>query len=119
MQYTKDNKMATTNSGKPKSIAKRVPLKPATVSKAKVALQAQVNAANKKVTGNSVKVVPPTSQKERNIRNSNSTTMANNAKSGLSAAWDANLYEKTTSARNEKICCAKPVVTKMIRLLLR
>ena len=35
MQYTKDKIMATTNSGKPKSIAKRVPLKSVAAAKAK------------------------------------------------------------------------------------
>ena len=76
MQYTKDKIMATTNSGKPKSIAKRAVLKPEIIAKM------QANAANKKVTGTSVKVVPASPAAENKRSNSFSTALTNNRKSG-------------------------------------
>lgn len=68
--------MATTNSGKPKSIAKRAVLKPEIIAKM------QANAANKKVTGTSVKVVPASPAAENKRSNSFSTALTNNRKSG-------------------------------------
>lgn len=94
MQYTKDKIMATTNSGKPKSIAKRVPLKSVAAAKAKAI---QNETARKKIistsppakvketlrnSNGSVKVVPASPAAENKRFNSFSTALTNNYKSG-------------------------------------
>ena len=118
----KDKIMATTNSGKPKSIAKRVPLKSVAAAKAKaiqnettrkIIISTSPPAKVKETLRNSngsVRVVPPTSNTSRADSNHQATLNASRAKSGNTAKQGAFFVDEFNSAMRN---VSKPPVLKV------
>ena len=108
MQYTKDKIMAT-------DVEKRVAKNKALANSAKGKTQtptaeAARRAANKEVTGKSVKVVPPTSNTSRADRNHQATLNASRAKSGNTAKQGAFFVDEFNSSMRDT---SKPPVLRI------